>query len=273
MAKAAQEPKVSESAFIARLNKKKELLKKASNAKAQSFLKDTELISLFGLDADTSVVVTCKATGVRYGTDKNGDAFFSFNYTISEGEHEGVNLSVYRKIDTSTDEKAEKSMQQVMFGFQRLGYDTEGWTGSELVDAAKDVSKDKPTVNISLSVYQKDEKSDPRLNVNVISVKKNDDDEEPSDDEEEESEDTETEEEDSEEAEDEAEEEESEEEDEGLDGEAMVGYEVTFKPKDAAKAIKGGEITSYNKSKNTFTVTHKGKTYKDVAFDDVTIPE
>lgn len=270
---AKDQAQVSESAFIARLKKKEATLKKAAKVQAQTYLQDSDVIELFGLDSDTRHVVTATLTSVRFGVSKKGDEYFSFSFVVSEGEHKGVNLpSVYCQIDTTDSEKEEKSFGRIMGNFQRLGYDTAEWGPGDLVEAAKEASKDKPVVKLSLSCWQKDANSDPRLNMNVISLVNQAATEE-AEDEEEEVEDEGANEEATEESSEEETEEEAEEGDEEVTGDDMVGYTVDFKLKGKPNTMKGGEILSYDADKNVFEVEHKGKVYKGVPFDNVTIPE
>ena len=69
------------------LTKNATKVKKAMNKAApvsKGFTTNEDIIKAFNLKAEANVVVQCRVSNVRGGKDKNGNGYFSFNYTVTD---------------------------------------------------------------------------------------------------------------------------------------------------------------------------------------------
>lgn len=249
--------------FIKDLDKHKKIAAKSMKKPASSGrMDDTEVIELLGLTEGVKKIVSARLARVYYGVSKTAakQQFFQFRFAILDSKYRGVPVSIYRGLDLSSTEKEEQSFDFLYGEFQRLGIDTTEWDGSSVglstVEAAEQLSEDKPYVTIALSVYQKRDakgkpSGDPRLNINIMSLSdaptSSVEDEEAEQEQEEEEEYEEVE---AEEAEDTSEEVEQEESD--GEEESWIGYPCSFESE--GETIEG--VTSaYDADSDTYTVT------------------
>lgn len=159
------------SAFIRDFKKKeKELAEVAKESVGGGFMTDEEIVETLGL-SDVKKQFVTKVSRVRYGTDKNKNPYFAFNFTIAQGEHEGITVSQFVGLGGKTKADRQKGMKRLCGLLQRLDYDTTQWAVSEsavnAVDAADELTQNKPGVRLSLGVWG-DNKD--RLNIDVVGM-------------------------------------------------------------------------------------------------------
>lgn len=160
------------SAFIRDLKKKeKELAEVSKESVGGGFMSDEELIETLGLGPDAKKQFVTKVSRVRYGTDKNKNQYFAFNFTISQGEHAGLTVSQFIGLGGKTKADRQKGMKRLCGLFQRLDYDTTEWKPTELVvncvEAADEMTADKPGVRLSLGTWGD---ANDRLNIDVVGM-------------------------------------------------------------------------------------------------------
>lgn len=160
------------SAFIRDLKKKeKELAEVSKESVGGGFMSDEELIETLGLGPDAKKQFVTKVSRVRYGTDKNKNQYFAFNFTISQGEHAGLTVSQFIGLGGKTKADRQKGMKRLCGLFQRLDYDTTEWKPTELVvncvEAADEMTANKPGVRLSLGTWGD---ANDRLNIDVVGM-------------------------------------------------------------------------------------------------------
>jgi hypothetical protein len=159
------------SAFIRDFKKReKELAEVAKESVGGGFMTDEELIETLEL-GDTKKQFVTKVSRVRYGNDKNKNPYFAFNFTIAQGEHEGLTVSQFIGLGGKTKADRQKGMKRLCGLFQRLDYDTTSWATDEIavnaVEAADTMTQNKPGVRLSLGTWGD---ANDRLNIDVVGL-------------------------------------------------------------------------------------------------------
>jgi len=160
------------SAFIRDLKKKeKELAEVSKESVGGGFMSDEELIETLDLNPNAKKQFITKVSRVRYGTDKNKNQYFAFNFTISQGEHAGLTVSQFIGLGGKNKADRQKGMKRLCGLLQRLDYDTTSWNATELVvncvEAADEMTANKPGVRLSLGVWGD---ANDRLNIDVVGI-------------------------------------------------------------------------------------------------------
>lgn len=262
MAKAANPER---SAFLRSLKQRQnELAESAKKEASTPFLSDEETIELLGL-SETRQQFRAKVSRVRYGLDKHKNEYFSINYVLTEGEHEGTTVSQFYGLGGKTKDERAKKDARLCGAFQRLNVDTTKWAptkvSDKLVESADMLTETKPNVVLSLYTWG-DDPDDPRLGIDITScgaptpVKKG----KPAKAEEEEEEDE------YEEADEEEVEGEEEETEEGEDLSEWVGYEASFDTGDGAVSV---STTEYDANTGLFTVEDENGDLYEASFEDL----
>lgn len=167
------------SAFVSSLAKKSSVIQKAAKTvQGGAFLSDQEVLDLLEVPDEGKLVINAKLTRIRIGVDKNGDAYFSPNYTVAEGEHKGTPFSEFIGLGSKLPiETFEQRVNSVMRILQNLGVDTVDWDydGEELLaaieESANELTAAKPGVKVALTRYiPKDESKEHRLNISVMGL-------------------------------------------------------------------------------------------------------
>ena len=260
MAKKATSSNPEIAAFRRELAKRKAELNEAAKKQASSgFLTDEEIIESLGLDENRTQYLT-KVSRVRYGLDKHKSPYFAFNYTISQGEHEGTSVSQFFGLGGKTKAERAKKDERLCANFQRLGYDTTSWKGDvtdKFVESADEMTLNKPSVRLALYTWGDD---NDRLGIDIIGVGKpsnKDEDEEASPPEDDQYEDA-----------DEVEEAEASEY-EG-DYESWIGYEGTLTTDEGDVSV---TIESWSENDGVFTVLDENGDAYDAAPEDLSFDE
>lgn len=244
-----------------------------------------EIIEAYNLKAGKTVTAKCKLSKIYVGTPKLEKGkevragYFKFVYVVISGDGKGLTLSRYISIEARNDRTVDDAWKDVMFEFQRMGYDTDGFGAADLIAAAEIATEEKPTLMVRIKCNAGKGKNAKEIYVNINAAKPAEDDEEEEeseeeeddDSEEEESEEEESEEEESEEEESDDEEEESEEEEDDEEEEdtwdeedptTWVGYSLKCKPAGTKKPMTY-VVKSYSKKTKAIVVTSEsGNDYK-----------
>jgi len=248
-------------------------VKKAMNKEAptsKGYTTNEDIISAFKLKPEANVVVQCRVNSVRGGKDKNGNGYFSFNYTVTGPVGKGLTVSNFVSLAARGERTIDDAFETAVYEFQRIGYDTQGGDPETLVALCEEASKEKPACMVRINCY----KGNSGLGVGVRAVRPIEEEEELEDESEEESEeDSDEDSEDSEEDSDESDDtDDSEDSDEGDDFDAddpstWIGASVKAKPKGTTRPATY-EITAYSKAKGLTVYDKAGKSYT-ISLDDV----
>jgi hypothetical protein len=170
---AASSNNAERSAFLREFKKRKaELVEAAKKEASSGFLTDEEIIESLGLDETRQQFLT-KVSRVRYGLDKHKSPYYAFNYTIIEGEHEGVSVSQFFGLGGNTKAERQKKDERLCANFQRLNVNTTKWKPAEVIDklveAADEMTLKKPTARIALYTWG-DDPDNPRLGVDILGI-------------------------------------------------------------------------------------------------------
>ena len=253
-----------------------------------AILSHTEFIELLGMEPEEKYVRQARLTRVGYGIDKNKKPYVSFNYALTDNPGKGVPIpGGFYGLDTKNKEQARKDAERIMGEFQRLGYDTKDWTPANVAenaaDCADELTKEKPYLTVSLSMWVPDDpEKESRVNCRIVSLGKAEDEEEEEELDEEEGEEEEGDEEESDEEEEESEEEdedgeeeeeseeeesEDEEEEEEIDWSEYVGYEATLTVDDEEITV---TTTKWKKKDGVFIVADEEGTEYEATPDELT---
>jgi hypothetical protein len=264
--------------FLARIKKEKKVFDRAKKEKAPSgYVTDEEILEIFDLKVGKSVQVKAQLRKVEEG-EVNDQDILRFRFTVMDGAGKGTPLDHTIWVN---DEDIEETFKEFVFILQKLGFDTDELTVSDLEDLVNELNEDKPLCRLSINAYKvKNGKNKGKIRTGLRVVSALSDSEEEVEDDEGESDDVpeydeegeDIDEEDSEEEDSESDEEDESDEDdsddeEGEEGDAeedeideddpttWIGYDVIAKPP-RAKAKATYQVTKYVKRGNKLICTN-----------------
>jgi len=102
----------------------------------------------------------CRLAAARSGTDKNKNAYATFDFEVSRGEFEGVSLSKFHSISETDWRTIEQSLSSLFVDLQRLSGegDFSEVEPSEIEDLVTELNDEKPTISVGVKNW-KSEKS------------------------------------------------------------------------------------------------------------------
>lgn len=182
------EARITESQFLARLEKRKTQLAQSAKSVPMSFMDDEAIIDLFDLKKK-SRTVTAKVSKIIFGIDKNKNEYIQFSYIVTTPEFKGVRVSKNHTLDVKNKEKYAKAADRVYQDIQRLGYETADWgtaAPKKLLATIKEINEEKPSVKLSLAsntpIPEKGKPEKTFLQLSVIKVIGEDEEEEEDED-------------------------------------------------------------------------------------------
>jgi hypothetical protein len=146
----------------------------ASKEKVAGFTSGDEVVKILELSTEERSSFPAKVSKIRYGVDKNKAGYFSFDFVLT-GENAGLPIQEYLGFPTGEKGKdqRERNLKSAMIFFDRLGYDLEGVTQAKIndamMDAADEVTSEKPSVLLSLQAYAKKDETH-GVNIRIVSM-------------------------------------------------------------------------------------------------------
>ena len=265
--------------LMAKLKAKQKVLTRVRNEKAPSgYMKDEELIELFGLSVGKGQTVKVRLNKAEL-KEVDDKLVFELRFTVAEGKKQGTPISQAFWLNLDDDEQLAKDFKSICFALQKMGYETEELKTEDLEELAEELTEEKPYLILYISCYKgKTGKSkgkikfsvringpyDPEASDEEDDEEEDDDSEEDEDESDDEDEDSDEEDEDDSEGEDDEDDEDEEEEDEEEEEEKKPSRGKKTTTKASAKSGKSSTKTS---SKSTKKVEDEEE-YEDVEDDE-----
>lgn len=141
--------------FINKLKGKSTIFDRTKKKSAPSgFVEDAEIIKRFGLKPGKGATAKVRLTSCSI-VEVNENPVFKFRFSVVEGENQGTPLSSDVWLDLNDDERFQNALEELIFSFQKMGYETEGMDVSDLYDMALKLSEDKPYLMVYLSCWKR----------------------------------------------------------------------------------------------------------------------
>jgi hypothetical protein len=146
---------VSKSDMVKKYAKFNKTIKRTGKETAPAgFVKDEEVIKLLGLKPGSGQTAKARLTSVKF-VKVNDSEVLKFRFVIQSGKGKGTPVGTDIWFDADDEERTEKSLKEVIFMLQKLGYDTsEELDMSKLCDLADDLSEEKPYCVIYVNCYK-----------------------------------------------------------------------------------------------------------------------
>lgn len=163
------------SAFVLAGESNKEAIRTASKTVRSSIATNEDIIAAYELQEGSRVSVICKVVGIKADVHEKGDfegqPYVSFNFSPTSGTLKNALISNFMPCydrKNPAEGVSETSMEWIFRELQGLGFETEGWTLTEVEEAAEEVGAEKPMVALGISCAKiKSGKNRGQLAINV----------------------------------------------------------------------------------------------------------
>jgi hypothetical protein len=140
--------------LMAKLKAKQKVLSRVRTDKAPSgFMKDEELIELFGLTVGKGQTVKVRLNKADL-KEVDDQLIFELRFTVTEGKKQGTPISQAFWLNLDDDEQLEKDFKNICFALQKMGYDTDALTTEDLSGLAAELTEEKPYLILYISCYK-----------------------------------------------------------------------------------------------------------------------
>ena len=135
---------------------------KANKEKAAPILEDNEIAQILDLSENIKKTFEARLSKIRYGLDKNKNRYFAFDFILMSGK-KGLKIGDFLGLPKDDKETREKRLKIILVKLEQLGYSIEDATPAnilqKMVEAADQLTADKPYATLGLSKYVRPDKT------------------------------------------------------------------------------------------------------------------